>query len=177
MYVSTIYQPGHQLTLVLQYVLVSPYPALRIVFTSPDLRDQKLVQTRFLDRIRGPQHVRQSIKSALSYGQSFTAKISWLPHLPTSPSETSDPGLETIREAVPQELPKRSGPIRTSSTRRTDELQSKRGWIHCTPMLGPESKVGLWMVVMIKAEGMADVNGELNFQKKEAKTDKDRWSG
>nr|POE71354.1 hypothetical protein CFP56_62449 [Quercus suber] len=60
------------------YLLVRPYPSLRITFTSPALRIPGLLQTRLLDRIGGSEHVRQGVQEALSTDTGVTAKIIWL---------------------------------------------------------------------------------------------------
>jgi len=112
----------------LQYLLVRPYPSLRITFTSPALRIPGLAQSRLLDRIGGPQHIRDGIFESLSQGIGVTAKVSWL-HTATNPGE------------------KRSS------------LEGKPRWIHCTPMLGSDEKVGVWMIVMIEKE---EITGALN---------------
>ncbi|EMD00802.1 hypothetical protein BAUCODRAFT_61939 [Baudoinia panamericana UAMH 10762] len=109
------------------YLLVRPFPSLRITFTSPALRIPGLLQTKFLDRIGGPQQVREGILDALSHGTGVTAKISWL----TNPTEgKSATGLE-----------------------------GKPRWIHCTPLLGSDERVGVWMIVMVENE---EVTGQLN---------------
>ncbi|PVI08504.1 hypothetical protein DM02DRAFT_679210, partial [Periconia macrospinosa] len=60
------------------YILVRPYPSLRITFTSPSLRIPGLCQSKLMDRIGGPQHVREGILRAFAQGIGVTAKISWL---------------------------------------------------------------------------------------------------
>ena len=37
--------------------------------------------------------------------------------------------------------------------------EGKQRWIHCTPLLGSDEKIGVWMVVMIENE---EVTGRLN---------------
>lgn len=98
------------------YVLVRPYPSLRITFTSPALRIPGLLQAKFLDRIGGPESVRAGLLDALTQGTGVTAKIAWL----TAGSDSLDHG--------------------------------KVRWIHCTPLLGSDEKVGVWMVVMVENE-------------------------
>ncbi|KAG9667932.1 hypothetical protein KCU99_g9413, partial [Aureobasidium melanogenum] len=104
------------------YLLVRPYPSLRITFTSPALRIPGLLQTKFMDRIGGPQDVRDGVLDSLSHATPVTAKISWLssPTLPDSPRRIS--------------------------------IEGKPRWIHCTPMLGSDDKVGVWMIVMVEQE-------------------------
>lgn len=118
------------LTATVQYLLVRPYPSLRITFTSPALRIPGLLQTKFLDRIGGPQHVREGILDALAHGTSVTAKVSWLTH-----------------------------PIAGDLAMSRGSMEGKPRWIHCTPMLGSDEKVGVWMVVMVENE---EVTGSLH---------------
>lgn len=113
-----------------QYLLVRPYPSLRITFTSPALRIPGLLQTKFLDRIGGPQHVREGILDSLAHGTGVTAKISWLTNTAS-----------------------------VAETQRPMSLEGKPRWIHCTPMLGSDEKVGVWMVVMVDNE---EITGQLN---------------
>ncbi|KAI9775373.1 MAG: hypothetical protein M1835_005848 [Candelina submexicana] len=61
------------------YLLVRPFPSLRITFVSPALRIPGLLQTKLLDKIGGPSHVRNGIYEAMSQGVSVTARITWLP--------------------------------------------------------------------------------------------------
>lgn len=105
------------------YLLVRPYPSLRITFTSPALRIPGLLQTKFLDRIGGPSRVREGLMDALSKGTGVTAKVTWLSN---NHSDTGRPR-----------------------------------WIHCTPLLGSDERVGVWMIVMVENE---PVTGSLNRQ-------------
>jgi len=38
-------------------------------------------------------------------------------------------------------------------------LDGKLRWIHCTPLLGSDEKVGVWMIIMVENE---EVTGQLN---------------
>ncbi|KAK4930781.1 hypothetical protein LTR66_016083, partial [Elasticomyces elasticus] len=116
------------------YLLVRPFPSLRITFTSPALRIPGLLQTKFLDRVGGPTHVRDGILDALTHGTSVTAKISWL---------TNGVGGE----------PGDRGSGGSSS------YHGKPRWVHCTPLLGSDERVGVWMIVMVENE---EVTGLLN---------------
>ena len=107
----------------LQYLLVRPYPSLRITFTSPTLRIPGLLQTKFLDRVGGPQHLRDGISEAFASGTGVTAKISWLTHA-TGNGDRQQNGA----------------------------VQGKPRWIHCTPLFGSDGKVGVWMVVLVEDE-------------------------
>ncbi|KAL1599575.1 hypothetical protein SLS60_007378 [Paraconiothyrium brasiliense] len=123
------------------YLLVRPYPSLRIIFTSPALRIPGLSQSKLMDRIGGPQYVREGLMEALAQGSSVTAKVSWLTqNLRSHPTPTSD----------------------TASTSGPDQqapLESRPRWIHCTPLLGSDSKPGVYMIVMVDKE---EITGTLN---------------
>lgn len=112
-----------------QYLLVRPYPSLRITFTSPALRIPGMLQTKFLDRIGGSEHTRKGLVDALASGTSVTAKVSWLPN-----SSDKDENQYVSGEGKPR-------------------------WIHCTPLLGSDNKVGVWMIVVVEEE---EVTGILN---------------
>jgi hypothetical protein len=105
-----------------QYLLVRPYPSLRITFTSPALRIPGLLQTKFLERIGGPENVREGLLDSLAHGTGVTAKITWLSSI-------------------------------------QGNVEGKPRWIHCTPLLGSDEKVGVWMVVMVDKE---EITGQLH---------------
>ncbi|KAF2729773.1 hypothetical protein EJ04DRAFT_501705 [Polyplosphaeria fusca] len=124
------------------YILVRPYPSLRIIFTSAALRIPGLSQSRLMDRIGGPQHVRDGLLDALSQGIGVTAKVSWLAQSTKSHrSHTSQSNPEN-----------RNGD-------HVDMLEGKPRWIHCTPLLGSDNKPGVIMIVMVDRE---EITGSLN---------------
>lgn len=96
-----------------QYLLVRPYPSLRILFTSPSLRVPGILQSPFMNRIGSSERVREELVSALAEGRGVTAKVRWV-------------------------------------TRNNDEGRSR--WIHCTPLLGNNGAVGVWMIVLVDDE-------------------------
>lgn len=104
--------------------------------------------------------MREGLMDALSRGISVTAKVSWLTHAPSSP--LSDIGSQKSgkgRPVIPLHLHPHDG--RTSSNTSaanseasnfsdpTSELEGKPRWIHCTPLLGSDSRPGVWMVVIV----------------------------
>lgn len=101
-----------------QYLLVRPYPSLRILFCSPALRVPGILQSPFLSRIGGSARVRDELTTALSEGRGVTAKVRWV-----------------------------SG--------RNGEEEGRARWIHCTPLLGHNGAVGVWMIVLIDDENSA----------------------
>lgn len=134
------------------YMLVRPYPSLRITFTSPALRIPGLVQSRLLDRVGGPQHVRAGIEDALASGVGVTAKISWLT---SAEAKGNHAGSDAISSPT-------SASHHNHTQDRNASIEGKPRWIHCTPLLGSDSKVGVWMIVMVERE---DITGTLNSQR------------
>ncbi|CAK4009129.1 hypothetical protein DOTSEDRAFT_75510 [Lecanosticta acicola] len=70
--------PGNLPGIYKLYLLIRPYPSLRILFASPTLRTPGILQSPFLDRIGGSARMRQDLESALRHGRAVTAKIKWL---------------------------------------------------------------------------------------------------
>lgn len=95
------------------YLLVRPYPSLKILFASPSLRVPGMLQSGLMSRIGGSGKVREAIAQAFADGNGVTAKVRWI-----SRSGTADRGR----------------------------------WIHCTPLLGSNGAVGVWMVVLVDDE-------------------------
>lgn len=102
-----------------KYLLVRPYPALRILFASPTLRVPGISQYPFMDKIGGSSRVRAELTAALAEGRGVTAKIRWI-------------------------------------TKKDDEGRPR--WIHCTPLLGSNGAVGVWMIVVIDDESDVGVS-------------------
>ncbi|KAK1987334.1 hypothetical protein LZ30DRAFT_777613 [Colletotrichum cereale] len=100
------------------YLLVRPYPSLRILFASPSLRLPGILQSNFMDRIGGSNRVREGLSQAFADGHGVTAKVRWI--------------------------------SRASS-------EGRMRWIHCTPLLGSNGAVGVWMVVLVEDETEAGV--------------------
>ena len=154
------------------YMLVRPFPSLRITFTSPALRIPGLLQSKFLDRIGGSDHVRDGVLSAMSSGIGVTAKVTWLPvtgHMNTTHTPADPLASQSVSGAT-SSAPSRPGskhhgghhhlgPHRAPAGSRGAEELGKTRWIHCTPLLGSDDKVGVWMVVMVESES---ITGALN---------------
>lgn len=60
------------------YLLVRPYPSLRILFASPSLRVPGMLQSPFMNRVGSSERVREELVSALAEGRGVTAKIRWV---------------------------------------------------------------------------------------------------
>ena len=95
------------------YLLVRPYPSLRVLFASPSLRMPGILQSNFMDKIGGSNRVRDGLHHAFAGGHGVTAKVRWM------------------------STPHSEGRVR---------------WIHCTPLIGSNNAVGVWMIVLIDEE-------------------------
>jgi hypothetical protein len=95
------------------YLLVRPYPSLRILFASPTLRVPGVLQSPFMHKIGGSPRVREELTQALADGRGVTAKVRWV--------SKTDP-------------------------------EGRSRWIHCTPLIGSNGAIGVWMVVIVDDE-------------------------
>jgi hypothetical protein len=105
------------------YLLVRPYPSLRILFASPSQRIPGILQSPFMSKIGGSDRVRNELTAALAEGRGVTAKVRWL----TSTAKNVN-----------------GAPI--------DEKHGRNKWIHCTPLIGNTGQIGVWMVVIVDVE-------------------------
>src|SRR5271154_4898957 len=60
-----------------KYLLVRPYPALRILFASPSQQLPGILQSPFLNKIGGSDRVREELIASLADGRGVTAKVRW----------------------------------------------------------------------------------------------------
>jgi hypothetical protein len=60
------------------YLLVRPYPSLKILFSSPSMRVPGILQSSFMSRIGGSPRVREELTQALADGRGVTARIRWV---------------------------------------------------------------------------------------------------
>ncbi|KAJ5171921.1 hypothetical protein N7492_004514 [Penicillium capsulatum] len=66
------------LTDAVKYLLVRPYPSLRVLFTSPPLQIPGMLQSSFLSRIGSSSAVKEELMQAMMHGRSVTARIKWV---------------------------------------------------------------------------------------------------
>lgn len=69
---------GHMPGVYKNYLLVRPYPSLRILFASPSLRIPGILQSNLMDRVGGSGRVRDQVQQAFADGRRVTAKIRWI---------------------------------------------------------------------------------------------------
>ncbi|KAL8686276.1 MAG: hypothetical protein Q9224_005497, partial [Gallowayella concinna] len=129
------------------YLLLRPYPSLRIIFVSPALRIPGLLQAPLLSRIGGPPHVRAGLANAFENGEGITAKVTWLPQ-GRSDVEDAQTGRAGSRQVGGN--PNDNNVFHHDGGNR--EGGGRTRYISCTPLLGSDDKVGVWMVVMVENE-------------------------
>ncbi|PQE13219.1 Hisactophilin c49s mutant phototropin phy3 fusion protein [Rutstroemia sp. NJR-2017a BBW] len=95
------------------YLLVRPYPSLRVLFASPTLRVPGILQSPFMSKIGGSNRVREELTQALADGRGVTAKVRWV---------------------------------------TKDDVDGRSRWIHCTPLIGSNGAIGVWMIVIVDDE-------------------------
>jgi len=95
------------------YLLVRPYPSLRILFASPTLRVPGILQSPFMHKIGGSSRVRDELTRALADGRGVTAKVRWI---------------------------------------SKQDADGRSRWIHCTPLIGHNGEIGVWMIVLVDDE-------------------------
>lgn len=95
------------------YLLVRPYPNLRILFASPSLRVPGILQSPFMAKIGGSNRVREELTQALADGRGVTAKVKWV---------------------------------------SKNDLEGRNRWIHCTPLIGSNGAIGVWMIIIVDDE-------------------------
>ncbi|KAF1364767.1 hypothetical protein EJ07DRAFT_151206 [Lizonia empirigonia] len=129
------------------YILVRPYPSLRIIFTSPSLRIPGLCQSKLEDHIGGPEHVRDSLIEALAQGIGVTAKVSWLTRVSRPSTRLQVPASDDGASVTTSDM---------------ESIEGKARWIHCTPLTGSDGKVGVIMIVMMDKQETAHTLSKLS---------------
>ncbi|CAG8956355.1 hypothetical protein HYFRA_00003736 [Hymenoscyphus fraxineus] len=129
-----------------KYVLIRPYPSLRMVFVSQSARKLGQLQQRpFLSYIAAPASTLTGLRESLQSGESVTAKVAFLsrPGIGREGTVTGRWGKKGRRGEPGAELdPSRLG---------------KTCWISATPLLDVNGNVGVWMVVILE-KGSAEMN-------------------
>lgn len=60
------------------YLVVRPYPSLRILFASRPMRVPGILQSHLMSRIGGSRRIHDELEQAFAAGQSVTAKVKWI---------------------------------------------------------------------------------------------------
>ncbi|KAF3914899.1 hypothetical protein ABW20_dc0107121 [Dactylellina cionopaga] len=72
------------------YILVRPYPSLRILFASPSMRTPGILQSPLMSKIGGADRVREELENALHHARGITVKVRWLSKLEEQKSEKTE---------------------------------------------------------------------------------------
>ncbi|KAK5094730.1 hypothetical protein LTR70_003880 [Exophiala xenobiotica] len=111
------------------FMLLRPAPSLRIVFVSPKLRRiGNVLQTPFLSHVAAPEGTLRGLAESLKSGVPVSAKIHF----------TSERGKN------------RDGTQLTNGTKHEDGKNGKAIWVSCTPLIGVDDRVGVWMCVVVE---------------------------
>lgn len=163
------------------YLVVRPYPSLRILFASPTLRVPGILQSHLMSRIGGSRRIHEELEQAFAMGQSVTAKVKWISgsdlrnagsngsmnghhhHPPPPPHHGYGQGTPSlIPDSGSGSTGSTSGTMMTSGTgmgalslHDTVGMEGRPRWIHCTPLIGANGRVGVWIVVIIDEDGRA----------------------
>lgn len=130
------------------YLVMRPYPSLRILFASPTLRVPGMLQSHFMSRIGGSRRIHEQLEHAFAEGHSVTATIKWI---------SAGNGLRNVASTgtIPDSASGASGSTGSTGTvlggngHESIGQEGRRRWIHCTPLLGANGHVGVWIVVLV----------------------------
>ncbi|CAG8976794.1 hypothetical protein HYALB_00012038 [Hymenoscyphus albidus] len=129
-----------------KYVLIRPYPSLRMIFVSQSARKLGQLQQRpFLSYIAAPASTLTGLQESLQSGEAVTAKVAFL----------SRPGIG--REGTVTGRWGKKGRRGEPSAELDPSRLGKTCWISATPLLDVNGNVGVWMVVILE-KGSAEMN-------------------
>ncbi|CAL3962791.1 unnamed protein product [Diplocarpon coronariae] len=100
----------------------SPVNAKSIPLHSPSLRIPGLLRTHLFTKLGGPRQTISALESAFRDGASVTAKVLWLPK------------------------------DMHAGERGRGPAEVKPRYIRCTPLLGSDDRVGVWMVILVAVD-------------------------
>lgn len=136
------------------YLVVRPYPSLRILFASPTLRVPGILQSHFMSRIGGSRRIHEQLEHAFAQGHCVTATVKWV-----------SGGLRNVASTgtIPDNASGASGSTGSAGTMVGGNVngngheaigqEGRKRWIHCTPLLGSNGQVGVWIVVIVDDDG------------------------
>ncbi|KAK8085195.1 hypothetical protein PG997_006466 [Apiospora hydei] len=145
------------------YLLVRPYPSLRILFTSPSMRVPGILQSPLVDRIGGSARMRDDFVQALAQGQGVTAKVRWLNISHGQMKGNSKTRAQRRRQQAANN--EHHHPLEAHLDLEDDadeadtESTGRSRWLHCTPLLGANGKVGVWMIVLVDDDSTLSLRG------------------
>jgi len=87
----------------------------------------------------------------MSSGVGVTAKVTWIPIAGEASS-----GRGSVSS--------RGGYGDRHNANANQDVEGRNRWIHCTPLIGSDEKVGVWMVVMVESE---NITGSIHTQQQQ----------
>lgn len=158
------------------YLVVRPYPSMRILFASPSLRVPGTLQSHLMSRIGGSRRIHEDLEHAFATGQSVTAKIKWIPSTGLRNASTNSSANNangnggggsgaTLSDASSVST---GGAAAAAPSRETVGLEGRPRWIHCTPLMGVNGTVGVWVVVIVDDDCQAAEGGGSKRRRREA---------
>lgn len=165
------------------YLIVRPYPSLRILFASRSLRVPGILQSHLMSRIGGSRRIHDELEQAFAAGQSVTAKVKWISgsdlrnanaaqqftaaYHYQGANNHNDNGVmgDNHSGASTASLHQNgySGGIgqrghNTTPRYDTVGMEGRPRWIHCTPLTSTTGAVGVWVVVIVDEEGSSEAS-------------------
>lgn len=151
------------------YLVVRPYPSLNILFASPTLRVPGILQSRLMSRIGGSQRIHTQLEEAFREGRGVTARVKWISAAGALRNVASGGAGGNLASGggallhIPDGGASSSGASSTAGTviggvGAQDAGVGQEGrprWIHCTPLMGVDGGVGVWVVLIIDDDDAA----------------------
>lgn len=118
------------------FILFRPAPSFRIVFVSPKLRKMgNALQTPFLSHIAAPNGTLNGLAESLRSGVPVAAKVHF----------------------TPERGERRDGTRLKSGTKHEDGKHGRAIWVSCTPLLGEDDTIGVWMCVVVEKSKVGSI--------------------
>ncbi|PSR81528.1 hypothetical protein BD289DRAFT_36388 [Coniella lustricola] len=89
--------PPPQRPIFQNYLVVRPYPSLRILFASPSLRIPGMLQSQLMSRVGGSQRIKDELEGAFAAGRSVTAKVRWISGGSSSTGSSHEKGKAKVK--------------------------------------------------------------------------------
>lgn len=118
------------------FMLFRPTSSFRIVFVSPKLRQLgNVIQTPFLSHVAAPTGTLNGLSESLRAGVPVSAKIHFMP----------------------ERGERRDGTKLKSGTKHEDGKSGRAVWVSCTPLLGEDERIGVWMCVVVEKSKIGSI--------------------
>lgn len=118
------------------FILFRPAPSFRIVFVSPKLRKLgDAQQAPFLSHVAAPNGTLNGLVESLKAGVPVSAKVHFMP----------------------ERGERRDGTRLKSGSRHEDGKNGRAIWISCTPLLGADDRIGVWMCVIVEKSKVGSI--------------------